>query len=64
MIAMGETGVMRIGTGKGIGIMVDGEMKGGKGGTMMSGEGTRTIVGGIEIEIMEGTEIGKEKGRV
>lgn len=57
MIAVRETGVMRIGTG----MVVDGEMKGGRGGTMMSGEGRRMIVGGIEIGIMGGTEIGKGK---
>lgn len=62
MIAVRETGVMRIGTG--IGIVVDGEMKGGRGGTMMSGEGRRMIVGGIEIGIMGWTEIGKGKRRV
>lgn len=60
MIAVRETDVMRIG----IGMVVDGEMKGGRGGTMMSGEGRRMIVGGIEIGIMGGTEIGKGKRRV
>lgn len=60
MIAVKETDVMRIG----IGMVVDGEMKGGRGGTMMSGEGRRMIVGGIEIGIMGGTEIGKGKRRV
>lgn len=64
MIAVRETGVMRIGTGIGIGIVVDGEMKGGRGGTMMSGEGRRMIVGGIEIGIMGGTEIGNGKRRL
>lgn len=60
MIAVRETDVMRIG----IGMVVDGEMKGGRGGTMMSGEGRRMIVGGIEIGIMGGTEIGNGKRRL
>lgn len=61
MIAMGETGVIRIELG--IGMMVDGEMKGERGGTMVSGKGRGTIVGGIEIGIMGETEIEKGKGR-
>lgn len=40
--------------------MVDGEMKGGRSGTMVSGKGRETIVGGIQIGIMGGTEIETE----
>lgn len=61
MIVMGETGVIRIELG--IGMMVDGEMKGGRSGTMVSGKGRETIVGGIEIGIMGGTKIEKGRGR-
>lgn len=61
MIAMGETGVIRIELG--IWMMVDGEMKGGRSGTLVSGKGRGTIVGGIKIGIMGGTKIEKGRGR-